>query len=187
MSTGTGDPGALRGARGGGIQADLPLRQAGTGHRVDLVYLPDHGRPALGRDGSKLVLHNPERKSRQANIGEERLEQLWSECFAWMHMNGYPTFSIWASKDSGRPDGRVSLPTCSPEGRDQILRGVHKATGPEAKPMVRVWVGLTTSSSRKGTGGTSSGRSKKRAATAFGFSPTASGTGKGRGCSFLAG
>jgi hypothetical protein len=31
-------------------------------HRVNLVDLPDHGRPALGWDGPKLRLDNPERR-----------------------------------------------------------------------------------------------------------------------------
>jgi hypothetical protein len=56
---------------------DLHLSPAiGANPRVDLVHLPDHLGPALGRDAPELVLNNPERKAtrnRRRRVSSSRL------------------------------------------------------------------------------------------------------------------
>ena len=45
-----------------------PTPALGTEQGVDLVNLPDHGRPPLGRDALKFLLDHTERKSRKARL-----------------------------------------------------------------------------------------------------------------------
>ena len=45
-----------------------PAAALGADHRVHLIDLPDHGRPALGRKAPELLLDDPERRGTQARL-----------------------------------------------------------------------------------------------------------------------